>query len=127
MGVFWTACGGNSRPQEQKKTDIFRRPSRAGRVSQAPQHHPRDLFQKTPGDEITLCVTGLERGEARLQHVALLYARRADTETVFNELRNQWGFRGYCGSKAVVTELAVHRRPLLPTRFFSCTTRALTE
>ncbi len=36
-----------------------------------------------------VCVTGLERGEATLQHVALLYARRADTETVFDELKNQ--------------------------------------
>jgi hypothetical protein len=37
---------------------------------------------------------------------------------VFDELKNQWGFRGYCSGKAVVTELAARlvlltRLPLL--------------
>ena len=38
--------------------------------------------------------------------VALLYNQRADTENVFDELKNPWGFRGYGSGRAVVTELA---------------------
>ena len=33
--------------------------------------------------------------------------KRADPENGFDELKNQWGFRGYCRQRAVVTELAV--------------------
>ena len=39
-------------------------------------------------------MTNLERGDATLEQVALLYAQRADTENVFDELKNQWGFSG---------------------------------
>ena len=35
-------------------------------------------------------VTNLESGEATPEQVALLYAQRADTENVFDELKNQW-------------------------------------
>lgn len=42
--------------------------------------------------------------EATPEQVALLYARRADAENVFDELKNQWGFRGFCSGRAVVTE-----------------------
>ncbi len=51
-------------------------------------------------------VTNLARSDATLEQVVLLYAQRADPENVFDELKNQWGFRGYCSGKAVVTELA---------------------
>ena len=67
---------------------------------------PQDLFWETPEDEVAVYVTNLEPGEATLEQVALLYAQRADTENVFDELKNQWGFRGYCSGRAVVTELA---------------------
>lgn len=67
---------------------------------------PQDLFWETPEDEVAVYVTNLEPGEATLEQVALLYAQRADTENVFDELKNQWGFRGYCSRRAVVTELA---------------------
>jgi hypothetical protein len=63
---------------------------------------PQDLFWDTPADE-----------GATLQQVARLSAQRADTENVFDELKNPWGFRGYCRRRAVVTELAA--RLLLPT------------
>jgi len=67
---------------------------------------PQDLFWDTPEDEVAVYVTNLDRAEATRAQVALLYAQRADTENVFDELKNQWGFRGYCSGKAVVTELA---------------------
>ncbi|MBI3885755.1 MAG: transposase [Opitutae bacterium] len=35
-----------------------------------------------------------------------LYRQRADTENVFDELKNQWGFSGFCGRKRALTELA---------------------
>lgn len=50
------------------------------------------------------------------EQVVLLYAQRADTENVFDELKNQWGFRGYCSGKAVVTELAARLVLLVFTR-----------
>ncbi len=52
-------------------------------------------------------VASLGMNEAKPEQVALLYAHRADTENVFDELKNLWGFRGYCSRRAVVTELAV--------------------
>ncbi len=35
-----------------------------------------------------------------------LYRDRADTENVFDELKNQWGFSGFCAKKRATTELA---------------------
>ena len=69
-------------------------------------------------------VTNLEPGEATLEQVALLYAQRADTENVFDELKNQWGFRGYCSGRAVVTELAA-RLVLLTYNLWSLFTRLM--
>ena len=66
----------------------------------------QDVFWETPEDEVAVYVTNLQPEEATLEQVALLYAQRADTENVFDELKNQWGFRGFCSGKAVVTELA---------------------
>lgn len=51
---------------------------------------PQDLFWDTPEDEVAVYVTNLERCDATLEQVALLYAQRADTENVFDELKNQW-------------------------------------
>jgi hypothetical protein len=31
-----------------------------------------------------------------------LYRQRADAENVFDELKNQWGFAGFCAQKAAV-------------------------
>ena len=36
----------------------------------------------------------------------MLYRKRADAENVFDELKNQWGFTGFCSHKAVVSETA---------------------
>ncbi len=35
-----------------------------------------------------------------------LYRQRADTEHVFDELKNQWGFSGFCAKSKATTELA---------------------
>ncbi len=33
-----------------------------------------------------------------------LYPQRADAENVFDELKNQWGFAGFCSQKATVSQ-----------------------
>ena len=85
---------------------------------------PQDLFWENPEDEVAVYVTNLESGAATPEQVALLYAQRADTENVFDELKNQWGFRGYCSQRAVVTELAV-RLVLLTYNLWSLFTRLM--
>jgi len=35
-----------------------------------------------------------------------MYRKRADTENVFDELKNQWGFSGFCAKSRPTTELA---------------------
>ena len=67
---------------------------------------------------------GLAASEAKPEQGALLYAQRADTENVFDELKNQWGFRGYCSGRAVVTELAA-RLVLLTYNLWSLFTRLM--
>ena len=67
---------------------------------------PQSLFWDTPEDEVAVSVTHLESGDATLEQVALLYAQRADTANVFDEWKHQWGRRGDCSKRAVVTELA---------------------
>lgn len=83
---------------------------------------PQAMFGDTPEDEVAVYVTNLEPGEAKPEQVALLYAQRADTENVFDELKNQWGFRGCCSQRAVVTELAA-RLVLLTYNLWSLFTR----
>lgn len=67
---------------------------------------PQDEFWSTPEDEVAVYVTNLSQNEAKPEQIAILYQKRADTENVFDELKNQWGFRGFCSQKAVVTEAA---------------------
>lgn len=85
---------------------------------------PQDMFWATPEDEVAVYVTNLESDEAKPEQVALLYAQRADTENVFDELKNQWGFRGYCSQRAVMTELAA-RLVLLTYNLWSLFTRLM--
>jgi hypothetical protein len=63
-------------------------------------------------------VTNLEKHEATPEQIALLHAKRADTENVFDELKNQRGFGGCCSQRAVVTERAARRVPCLPPRWW---------
>lgn len=85
---------------------------------------PQDEFWDTPEDDVAVYVTNLEKHEATPEQIALLYAKRADTENVFDELKNQWGFRGYCSQRAVVTELAA-RLVLLTYNLWSLFTRLM--
>jgi hypothetical protein len=36
----------------------------------------------------------------------LAYRKRGDAESVLDELKNQWGFSGFCSGKGVVSETA---------------------
>ena len=85
---------------------------------------PQDEFWDTPEDEVSVYVTNLEAGEATPEQIALLYAQRADTENVFDELKNQWGFRGFCSGRAVVTEAAA-RLLLLTYNLWTMFTRLM--
>lgn len=85
---------------------------------------PQAEFWDHPEDEVAVYVTNLAKDEATPEQLARLYAKRADTENVFDELKNQWGFRGYCSQRAVVTELAA-RLVLLTYNLWSLFTRLL--
>ena len=85
---------------------------------------PQEQFWATPEDDVAVYVTNLAPGDATLEQIALLYAQRADTENVFDELKNQWGFRGYCSGKAVVTEMAA-RLVLLTYNLWTLFTRLM--
>ena len=67
---------------------------------------PQEEFWRTPEDEVSVYVTNLTLAEATPEQVVLLYRKRADAENVFDELKNQWGFRGFCSQRGVVTETA---------------------
>jgi len=51
-------------------------------------------------------VTSLPASDAHVWQVVDLYRKRADTENVFDELKNQWGFGGFCCRSRVATEFA---------------------
>ena len=67
---------------------------------------PQDQFWSTEEEELSVSVTNLLAEEATAEQVVLLYRKRADTENVFDEVKNQWGFRGFCSRRGVVTETA---------------------
>ena len=48
----------------------------------------------------------LDEKDANSWQVVDLYRQRADCENVFDELKNQWGFAGFCSRNARVTSLA---------------------
>ena len=56
--------------------------------------------------EFEAYVTNLEEKEVTAWQVVDLYRPRADAENVFDELKNQWGFDGFCAQKKEVTALA---------------------
>lgn len=51
-------------------------------------------------------VCDLDPGEANPWQVMDLYRQRADAENVFDELKNHWGFGGFCCRSKVATEMA---------------------
>lgn len=56
--------------------------------------------------EFEAYVTDLTEKEASAWQIVELYRKRADAENVFDELKSQWGFAGFCSSKKEVTALA---------------------
>ena len=64
-------------------------------------------------EEVSAYVTSLPPQEATPCQIVIEYRKRADTENVFDELKNQWGFSGFCSSKAVVSETATCLRLLI--------------
>ena len=64
----------------------------------------QDTFWGQDGDDFQVYVTNLSAEEAQAYQIAELYRQRGDAENVFDELKNQWGFAGFCSSKAVVSE-----------------------
>ena len=55
--------------------------------------------------EFAVYVTNLPL-EFNAWQIQQLYRDRADTENVFDELKNQWGFSGFCAKARPITELA---------------------
>ena len=51
-------------------------------------------------------VTSLDQGYAQSWQIIEVYRKRADCENVFDELKNQWGFNGFCSRYREVTENA---------------------
>lgn len=56
--------------------------------------------------EFEAYVSDLEGQQASGWQIVELYRKRADTENVFDELKHQWGFDGFCSRKKNVTALA---------------------
>jgi hypothetical protein len=67
---------------------------------------PQDEFGAIPEDEVQAYVTNLTAEEASAEQVVRLARKRGDVENVFDEIKNQWGFRGCCSGRGVVTETA---------------------
>jgi hypothetical protein len=56
--------------------------------------------------EFEAYVTSLPQTQVNAWQMIDLYRKRADTENVFDEIKNQWGFAGFCSRSLRVTELA---------------------
>ena len=56
--------------------------------------------------ELAAYVTSLDQSAANAWQVQALYRERADAENVFDELKSQWGFNGFCARSRRVTALA---------------------
>jgi hypothetical protein len=56
--------------------------------------------------EFEAYVTNLDIGQANSWQIVDLYRQRADTENVFDEIKNQWGFCGFCSRHRQITDLA---------------------
>jgi hypothetical protein len=66
----------------------------------------RGEFWDQTRHEFGVYVTNLPAGQVNAWQVVELYRQRADTENVFDELKNQWGFNGFCTQQAQATALA---------------------
>lgn len=67
---------------------------------------PQEDFWRLGDEIIHAYVTNLDEEQAEAFQVVELYRQRGDAENVFDELKNQWGFAGFCAQNAVVSECA---------------------
>lgn len=65
---------------------------------------PQGSLWESSQEDFSAYVTNLTVAEAEAFQIVQLYRQRADAENVFDELKNQWGFAGFCSQKAVVSE-----------------------
>ncbi len=65
---------------------------------------PQGSFWKQCEEDFSAYVTKLMPEEADAFQVIQLHRQRADAENVFDELKSQWGFAGFCSQKAVVSQ-----------------------
>jgi hypothetical protein len=63
-------------------------------------------------------VTDLSPQQFTCWQISDLYDKRADCENIFDELKNHWGFAGFCSQKQNVTEFAA-RMTLLSYNLWS--------
>ncbi len=86
----------------------------------------QDVFWGTDQEEVSAYVTNLPADEATPGQIVLAYRQRADAENVFDELKNQWGFAGFCSGKAAVSEMAA-RLVLITYNLWSLFVRVLKD
>jgi hypothetical protein len=65
---------------------------------------PQGSFWHQCKEDFSAYVTNLTPEEADAFQIVGLYRQRADAENVFDELKNQWGFSGFCSQKAAVSQ-----------------------
>ena len=75
-------------------------------------------------EEFAAYVTNLGPEEADAFQIVMLYRKRADAENVFDELKNQWGFAGFCSGRAAVSQSSA-RMLLLVYNLWSLFVRVL--
>lgn len=85
---------------------------------------PQDDFWGLTKKIIHAYVTDLTKEQAEGFQIIELYKQRADSENVFDELKNQWGFTGFSSQQAVVSESA-SRILLLTYNLWTMFTRVL--
>ena len=87
---------------------------------------PQEVFWGMDKEEVSAYVTDLPPEEATPGQIVIAYRKRADAENVFDELKNQWGFSGFCSTKAVVSEMSA-RLLLLTYNLWSLFVRVVKE
>lgn len=85
---------------------------------------PQESFWRPYEEDFCAYVTNLTPEEADAYQVVQLYRQRGDAENVFDELKNQWGFAGFCAHKAAVSQSSA-RMLLLVYNLWSLFVRVL--
>ena len=75
---------------------------------------PQGSFWHPCKEDFSANVTNLTPKEADSFQIVGLYRQRADAENVFDELKNQWGFSGFCSQKAAVSQSSARYHQSVP-------------